>query len=132
VYYLQDFTAQRTMHEVVLPSQLAYGMEWTLDDGTECSITNTEAAVTVPYGSFAAIEVTKVLPDSTVKEYYAAGFGLIKRVFIPGGDTSAEIVSALSVYEEGNPTSQSVRQRGDRLHRPDILVLHGRSVNPEA
>ena len=108
-YYQQDFTAERTVHEVVLPKLLTTGAEWTLDDGTPCIITKTDAEVTVPFGSFKALEVTKVYTDSTVREYYAVGFGLIKSEFTAKDDPSFTVVSALSGYEAGGPAVQNIR-----------------------
>jgi hypothetical protein len=108
-YYRQDFTDQRNMSEVILPARLELGTQWTQSDGVQCEITAAEAAVTVPYGSFTALEVTKTYPDSTVKEYYAKGIGLIKSEFTSASDPSFTVVSQLASYEEGMPAAQTVR-----------------------
>ncbi len=108
-YFRQDFTDQRNMSEVILPARLELGTQWTQSDGVQCEITSAEAAVTVPYGSFTALEVTKTYPDSTVKEYYAKGFGLIKSEFTSASDPSFTVISQLASYEEGKPAAQTVR-----------------------
>lgn len=108
-YYRQDFTGQRNMSEVILPARLELGTQWTQSDGVQCEITSTDAAVTVPYGSFTALEITKTYPDSTVKEYYAEGYGLIKSEFTSISDPSFMVVSQLASLEEGKPAVQTVR-----------------------
>lgn len=108
-YYRYDFTGERTMNEILLMEPLAVGTSWTLDNGAARRITAVNAAVTVPYGTFTAIEVTTTDKDSTIKEYYAAGTGLVKRVFTSNEDPSSPVTSELERFEEGSPLNQNAR-----------------------
>jgi hypothetical protein len=109
-YYIYDYTAMNTMSDVLIMDPIAVGTTWTLGSGDQRSITAVNTAVTVPYGTFTdALEVTTTYADSVVKEYYAPGTGLIKRDFIPNGDPSNPITSALQVVEEGSAFTQTIR-----------------------
>lgn len=108
-YYRYDFTGERTMNEVLLMEPLAVGTSWTLDNGAVRRITATDAAVTVPYGTFSTIEVTTTDNNSTTKEYYAAGIGLVKRIFTPNEDPSSPVTSELERFEEGSPLNENAR-----------------------
>ena len=104
-YFRQDFTDQRGDSEIMLMEPLETGTSWTLENGLQRSITATNAAVTVPYGTFTALEVTTVYDGSTTKSFYAPGLGLIKTEFISGEDMEP-ITSELENYEEGSPLRQ--------------------------
>lgn len=108
-YFRYDFTAQRTPPEILLMEPLAVGTTWTLESGAQRSITATDAAVTVPYGSFKALEVTTTDTGSTIKEYYVLGVGLVKRVFTFNDNSSAPVTSELENFEEGSPLNQNAR-----------------------
>lgn len=114
-YFMQDYTAQRTMNEVLLKEPLTVGTAWTLADGAQRSITSVDTAVTVPYGAFTALEVTTEYPDSTVKDYYAPGFGLVKSEFVSREDQSFVVLSELSAYTAGEPAVQNIR-----IYYPDF------------
>ena len=108
-YYRYDFTAERSISEPLIKAPLAVGTAWTLPNGSTRSITAVDAAVTVPYGTFKALEVTTKSADSTVKDYYAPGVGLVKRVFTTKDDPSYEITSALEKVETGSALTQNIR-----------------------
>jgi hypothetical protein len=105
-YYRQDFTAMRAMEEILIMEPLEVGTTWTLADGSQRSITATNAAVTVPYGTFAALEVTTVYDGSTSKSYYAPGLGLVKSEFVSDEAPSDPSRASLKNYEEGSPLLQ--------------------------
>ncbi len=105
-YYRQDFTAMRAKEEILIMEPLEVGTTWTLADGSQRSITATNAAVTVPYGTFAALEVTTVYDGSTGKSYYAPGLGLVKSEFVSDEAPSDPVTSELENYEEGSPLLQ--------------------------
>ncbi len=109
-YYVYDYTAMNTMSDVLIMEPIAVGTTWTLASGDQRTITDTDASVTVPYGSYTgALEVTTTFTDSVIKEYYAVGVGLIKRVFESNNDPGNPIVSELAVYETNTPFTQTVR-----------------------
>jgi hypothetical protein len=108
-YYRYDFTAERTGEEILIMEPIAAGTAWTLDDGSTRSITATDADVTVPYGSFKALEVTTEYADSTTKDYYVADLGLIKKEFTSKESPSMMITSDLEKYEEGSPLLENAR-----------------------
>ncbi len=105
-YFRQDLTAERLDGEIVLMGPLEAGTTWTLQNGAQRSITAIAAGVTVPYGTFTALEVTTVYDASTVRDYYAPGIGLIKTEFVSGELPSEPITSELENYEEGSPLRQ--------------------------
>lgn len=106
VYFRQDFTAMREDSEIMLMEPLQIGTSWTLPNGAQRSITALNAAVTVPYGTYTALEVTTVYDGSTGKNYYAPGIGLIKQEFVSDEAPSEPITSELENYEEGSPLRQ--------------------------
>ncbi len=104
-YFRQDFTAERDTEQVLLMEPLEIGTSWLLADGAQRSITAINAAVTVPYGTYTALEVTTVFDGSMCKDYYAPGIGLIKQAFV-SGETAEPITSELENCEEGSPLRQ--------------------------
>lgn len=108
-YYRYKYTALREMDETVLREPIEEGNSWTLDDGAVRTITDVNADVEVPFGSFKALEVTTERDEDTVKEYYVAGIGLVKSVFIPAEDASNAVISRLETVEEDSPFVQTVR-----------------------
>jgi hypothetical protein len=109
-YYRADFMnmAAGTDTEVLLMEPLVEGTKWVLKDGRQRSITGVKVPVTTPYGSFEALEVTTEADDSTTKDYYAAGVGLIKTLFQSEGlevsstlesvNKDATLMQQLTVY----------------------------------
>ncbi|MHC1694930.1 MAG: GerMN domain-containing protein [Eubacteriales bacterium] len=70
--------------EVLLMEPVRKGTSWTLSDGRVRTITDTAAKITTPSGIYTAVEVTTTDSESTVKDYYAPGTGLVKTVFGTG------------------------------------------------
>ncbi|UOO37172.1 GerMN domain-containing protein [Oscillospiraceae bacterium CM] len=108
-YYRYDYTDKREMDETILMEPIIPGTSWTLPDGDTRAITATDLSVTVPYGTFKAVEVTTKSADTTVKEYYARDIGLIKREFISNSDPANPITSALKSVETGSPLTVNLR-----------------------
>ena len=104
-YFRQDLTTMRETEEIMLMEPLEVGTSWTLEDGSQRSITALNASVTVPYGTFTALEVTTVYDGSTMKSYYAPGIGLVKMEY-NAGEEMEPITSELENYEEGSPLRQ--------------------------
>lgn len=108
-YYRHDYTSTRTMSDILIKEPIAAGTTWTLADGAQRTITAVGTDVTVPYGSFKALEITTKNGYSTIKDYYALGTGLIKSEFVSNEDTSSAITSELERLEEDVPMAESVR-----------------------
>ena len=118
-YFRVDYTAERSKSEVMLMEPLTVGTTWTLESGNKRTITATDAAVSVPYGTFQALEVTTEYDDSVSKDYYVRELGLVKREFIVTSDPSYPITSELQAVTT-EPFTQNVRffysdQKNDRI-----------------
>jgi len=109
VYFRKDHIASRGAEDILIEEPVKVGHSWTAADGSKRSITALEAKVTVPYGEFKALEVTTDGEFSIIKDYYAAGVGLVKREFSPKEDPSQKVTSALEKLERGKAYLQSVR-----------------------
>lgn len=108
-YYRYDFTTERETEEVMIMEPIAVGTAWNLAGGEKRSITAVDADVTVPYGTFKALEVTTEHEGSTTKDYYVRGLGLIKKEFTSKETDATVIASELEKYEEGSPFTQNIR-----------------------
>jgi hypothetical protein len=71
--------------EILLTEPLKKGTKWTLPDGRKRYISDTEKEISVPLGTFTAIEVTTEEKGGKTKEYYAKDIGLIKREYYSDG-----------------------------------------------
>lgn len=100
-YYMYDYTAMNTMSDVLIMDPIAVGTTWTLASGDQRAITSTNATVTVPYGTFTALEVTTTYADSIMKEYYVEDLGLVKREFTANSDPTNPITSELQAVTNG-------------------------------
>jgi hypothetical protein len=85
------------------------GTSWKASDGSDRSITALDASVTVPYGTFKALEVTTENENSVVKSYYAEETVLIKRELTSKEDETTVVSSELELMETGVPFPQSIR-----------------------
>ncbi len=109
VYYRYDFTAEREKGEILIMEPIAVGTTWQLEDGTQRSITATDADVTVPCGTYKALEVTTDYEDSIVMDYYAKGVGLVKREFTTKETPPYIVTSELEKYVEGSPHNENAQ-----------------------
>ncbi|MCM8710285.1 GerMN domain-containing protein [Clostridium sp. SYSU_GA19001] len=106
-YYREDFTSkQSNKDEIILKEPLVKGTSWTLSDGRKRYISNVDVDVTVPAGSFKAIEVTTEGKDYKNLDYYAQNTGLIKTVYISG---DMEVTSSLSKITENSSFTENVK-----------------------
>jgi len=98
----------------VLSAQTPFKLnaQWTympkpLGNEVLCEVTAVDVEVTVPYGTFKTIEITKTYDGGTfvLKEYYAKGIGLVKATSISG---DYEVSSELADIQEGVTYNESV------------------------
>ncbi|MFZ5973783.1 MAG: GerMN domain-containing protein [Bacillota bacterium] len=108
VYYKYDFTSLSNMDEILIKEPIQIGNSWKLKDGSVRSITALERQINTPSGSYKALEITTKRKDSTQKDYYAKGIGLVKTVFSMGDEASA-VTSELEKTEIGVPYKTMVR-----------------------
>ncbi|NMA25496.1 MAG: GerMN domain-containing protein [Clostridiales bacterium] len=108
-YYRYDFTAEREIEEIMIMEPIAAGTTWTLESGEKRSITAVDADVTVPYGTFKALEVTTEYENSIIKDYYVPGLGLVKSEFTTKETPPYTVTSDLEKYEEGSPLQENAR-----------------------
>lgn len=109
-YYRENLLEKGNQEEVLLMEPLKVGTTWVRPDNRTSSITDLAAAVTTPYGSLQALEVTTTnadQPNQKQRDYYARDLGLVKSVF-EVGDNGEEISSSLSSIEEGVALTQTV------------------------
>lgn len=99
-YGRANLIGQNTTEDILIKEPIAVGTEWR-SDGKTRRITGVDVEVTVPLGTYKALEVTTKTAAGTVQDYYAKGVGLIKTVFTPNEDKSAVITSALARRETG-------------------------------
>ncbi|SDG98415.1 GerMN domain-containing protein [Desulfosporosinus hippei] len=92
--------------EILLQEPLVVGTSWVLADGRKRSITNIEADITTPSGTYKTLEVTTEGKADKTQDYYAPNIGLVKSVF-----TSDDFVvtSTLSKLESDVSLNQTVK-----------------------
>lgn len=113
VYHRENMMAQADgPGEVMLMEPLKKGTAWTLDDGSDRSITGTETEVKTPLGTFTCIEVITESSDGVTIDYYARNKGLVKTIYRSGG---MEISSTLISIE-----GDAARTEKIRFYYPDI------------
>ena len=106
-YYREDVTSKtNNKPEVLLKEPLTKGNSWTLLDGGKRSITNVKVTIKTPLASYDCIEVTTVIKESIIKDYYAANIGLVKSLFTSEG---TEVSSTLSEMKRNEPFVQTVK-----------------------
>jgi len=106
IYYRENLLNNKSEdEEVLLMEPLEKGTTWKLKDSRVRTITNTAVDVITPVATYKAIEVTTEGQKDKTIDYYARNVGLIKSVFISGGD---EISSAISKIEENVTLIQKV------------------------
>ncbi|HWQ80110.1 MAG TPA: GerMN domain-containing protein [Anaerovoracaceae bacterium] len=114
-YYRENMIAQAEgPGEVRLMEPLEKGTTWTLDDGSERTITGTETEVKTPAGTFTCIEVLTESSDGVTIDYYARNIGLVKTIFQSGG---MEVSSTLKSMENDAARTEKIR-----FYYPDIEI----------
>lgn len=124
-YYRENLLKAVGDEEILLMEPLAQGTSWALKDGSTRKITSVSADVTVPFGSYKAIEVTTESEHGTTIDYYAAGVGLVKTVFKSEG---AEISSVLSEIERDVPFVQMVNFYYPNVEDESLLLYESREI----
>lgn len=106
--YYRENLIQRSNNteEILLKEPLVVGTTWDLADGRKRSITNIEAEITTPMGTYKTIEVTTEGNGDNTQEYYAPNVGLVKSLFTSEG---LVVSSTLSKQENNVPLSQDVK-----------------------
>jgi len=92
--------------DVLLKEPLVVGTSWVLADGRKRSITNLEAEITTPLGTYKTLEVTTEGKDDKTQDYYAPNIGLVKSLFT--SSDGFEVSSSLSKLESNVPLTQNV------------------------
>ena len=97
---------ESNFYNLWIGAPLKEGAKWScvekpMETESSSVVTAVDVPVTVPYGEFTAIEITKTYADEAVdlvvKEYYAKGVGLVKTTSISNGQ---EISSELAEMHE--------------------------------
>jgi len=105
-YFREDFTnTTNNDRDILLKEPLTAGNSWTTVDDVKKSITNVDIEVTIPLGTYKAIEVTSEGKDYKTIDYYAKDIGLIKTVNTGEG---YEVSSTLSKIETDAPFIQNI------------------------
>jgi hypothetical protein len=102
-YGRANMIGQSTTEDILIREPIAVGTAWQ-SGGYARSITAVDMEVTVPYGTFKALEVTSENDFSVSKDYFAKGIGLIKTEFRPK-DEDVVITSELKARETGAPVT---------------------------
>ena len=106
-YYRDDFRNRKDpSEEVLLMEPLQKGTSWKTVDGKQRTITGISSKISVPMGTFSAIEVVTEGADGTNIDYYARNVGLVKTIFRSGG---MEISSSLKAVEKNAARIQQIR-----------------------
>lgn len=108
-YYRLDRTSSRVTDEILLKEPIKVGTSWTLKDGSERKITAVNMSVTVPNGTYKAVEVTTTGDGYIAKSYYASGIGLIKDNFLATKNNTYDITSELQSVQQNAALKQTVR-----------------------
>ncbi len=106
-YHRYDYTSMSSDEEIFLKEPLEPGTSWTLADGSNRSITSVDKQVTTPAGQYTALEVTTKWEDSTSRDYYVKGIGLVKSEFVTD-DGQMTVLSELESIEKDVPFKHNV------------------------
>ena len=94
---------ERTMEVILLKAPITLGESWDAGNGTTRTVTAVDTSITVPYGTFDAVEVTAEGNGATIKEYYAPGAGLIRTDSYAAGSDLLAIRTQLAEVEFNVP-----------------------------
>lgn len=116
VYYRENFLDISSGEpEVMLMEPIKVGTRWTLADGRIRSIMATDAQVTVPIGTYSALQIITEDPkntSNTTYDFYVKDMGLVKSVFLMGEN---EISSSLKEIAEEVALTQTIQ-----FYYPDV------------
>lgn len=123
-YYRQNRIGLSEKKDILIKEPIEIGNSWTSSDGYERKITAVDTTVEVPFGTFQAVEITTIGKNSVDKEYYAAGIGLIKSLYIMNDDIDSTISSNLESVERGRPFIQDVRFYYPDFNNERLVYVH--------
>ncbi|QCX34545.1 GerMN domain-containing protein [Caloramator sp. E03] len=92
--------------EILLKEPLEKGTTWTLPDGNKRYISNTDVNISVPYGTFKALEVTTEYTDSKTYDYYVLNLGHVKTIY-KSNDFTVE--TNLSKFQKDASVTQTIK-----------------------
>lgn len=121
-YYKFDYTSMTDREEILLKEPLEAGTSWTLEDGSARSITAVDKQIETPAGKFSTIEVTTKRKDSTDKDYYSKGTGLVKTEY-NSNDASMTVVSVLERIEKDVPFKHTVKFYFPQFNKDRIVYM---------
>lgn len=107
-YYHYDYTSSRNEDDIVLKEPIKVGTSWKLKDDSVRSITSVNKQIKTSAGDYNAIEITTKKKESTDREYFAKGVGLVKSEFLDNNG-SVTITSELEKIENNVPFKQTVK-----------------------
>lgn len=84
-YWREDFTGMKGQEEIILQQPFKTGTTWK-SNGKIFRIADTDAKVTVPYGTYGAIKVVNELQDATFSRYFSPDIGIIKEEYLSKGN----------------------------------------------
>lgn len=123
IYHRYDYTDKRETQEIILMEPIEEGTSWTLEDGSERSITAVNMEIAVPAGTYHAVEITTVMEHSIIRNYYAKGIGLVKTEFVSKGSEDYPIISALESIEEDTAFEQTARIFFPYFHNERVVFV---------
>jgi hypothetical protein len=107
-YYRENLlSSAEDKGEILLKEPLIKGTEWMISDNRRRYISNTDVAISTPYGDYKALEVTTEGDGDATLDYYVRDLGLVKTIFTTSG--SNDVTSSLSKIEENTPFKQNIR-----------------------
>lgn len=144
VYQVTDHTDKRnepdTSDIVLLKEPLSLGASWVrskaANDGIRTKVTGVDVPVTVPYGTFNALEVTTVYEEGEASEinYYVKDIGLIKTISVSGGVESVSVLS--EIREEQGLAERTpiffLNNNKDGIEYDIIDITYFSNANPSA
>lgn len=107
-YFRHNLTHFRNREEIIIKSPVREGTEWTAENGTTRTITGLDIEITVPAGTYKALEITTYYTDSTVKDYYVRDIGLVKTEFTSLEVPDSKVTSELENISYDIPFIQNV------------------------
>lgn len=107
-YFREDFMntgypSTSEEFETILQLPIEEGHAWESETGASYEITGLNVEIETPSGSYQALEVTRVLDNYEIVNYYAEGVGLIQTVSYPQEEGVGEISSTLAEIHEDTP-----------------------------
>lgn len=107
VYYRENHLEKDDQEVILLQEPIKKGTTWTLEDSSTKTITEVNVDISVPAGSYKAVEVTTEGTHSTIVDYYVPDVGLVKSVWV-NKEGGGEVSSSLRAIDENAVLVQNV------------------------